>query len=88
MTGKKASKLDAYMDRLGVRRDGDVRFGRPYATEGGAPVSVIADSFAAGESIPDLARDYGMSESGVLDAIRFVLLYPKCDLPSFWKGRE
>lgn len=78
-------KLRDDMARLGVEQDGEHCFGRPRII--GVPVFAITERFAAGEVIGDLAFDFGISSWHANEAIRFALLYPKSDLPSFWKGK-
>lgn len=48
----------------------DVGFGRPITTRGHISVAVIKDRFHAGESIPELAADYGLDTEDIEEAIR------------------
>jgi uncharacterized protein (DUF433 family) len=48
----------------------DVGFGRPITTRGHVSVAVIKDRFRAGESIPQLAADYGLDSEDIEEAIR------------------
>jgi uncharacterized protein (DUF433 family) len=50
-----------------------VSFGRPVLTGTGSPTSVVAERFTAGESVEDLARDYGRDGAEIEEAIRFEL---------------
>lgn len=47
-----------------------VSFGRPVLLNTGIPTSVIADRFKAGESIEELAEDYGREPLDIQEAIR------------------
>lgn len=47
-----------------------VSFGRPVLTGTGIPTSVVAERFTAGESVEDLARDYGRNGAEIEEAIR------------------
>lgn len=78
-------RLAIRMARLRIGRNPDVAFGRP--TTSGVPVAVLAERFAAGEEVDEIAADYDLHAEQVDNAIRFVLLYPKCDLPRFWGNR-
>lgn len=51
-----------------------VSFGRPVLAGSGIPTSVIADRYKAGESMDQLASDYGRARSEIEEAIR-------CELP-------
>ncbi len=51
-----------------------VSFGRPVLAGTGIPTAVIADRYKAGESIDQLADDYGRARQDIEDAIR-------CELP-------
>lgn len=48
----------------------DVGFGRPITTRGHISVAVIKDRFRAGESVPELAADYGLDTEDIEEAIR------------------
>lgn len=50
--------------------DPRVQFGRPVIVGTGIPTEVIAERFKAGESIDDLARDYGRPLDDVQEAVR------------------
>lgn len=77
------TKLECRMARLKIRRSESLAFGRP--TIEGVPVRVIAERFSAGEDIGELAADYELGADDILNAIRFVLIYPGCDAPGFWR---
>lgn len=55
--------------------DPEVAYGQPVLASTGIPTAVIADRLKAGESVVDLASDYGRSQEEIIDAIR-------CELPS------
>jgi len=48
-----------------------ISFGRPVLAGTGVPTDVVADRFFAGESIEDLARDYGIKTAQVQEAVRY-----------------
>ena len=50
-----------------------VSFGKPVITGTGLPTRVVAERFKAGDSIPQLAQDYGRKEEEIDDAIRYEL---------------
>lgn len=78
----KRPKLKKAMTDLGIKRSLDFCFGRPHVK--GVSVAAISERFAGGESLTELEDDYNLFSSEVKNAVRFMLLYPKCDLPSFW----
>ncbi|MBM3321758.1 MAG: DUF433 domain-containing protein [Candidatus Eisenbacteria bacterium] len=47
-----------------------IAFGRPVLVGTGIPTTVIAERYKAGESIEDLAEDYGRSHQEIQEAIR------------------
>lgn len=51
-----------------------VSFGKPILYGTGIPIAVIAERFEAGESIDDLALDYGQPRGEIETAIRYELL--------------
>lgn len=55
--------------------DPEVAFGQPVLASTGIPTAIIADRLKAGESVDELANDYGRSPEEIIDAIR-------CELPS------
>ena len=48
-----------------------INFGRACVRGAGITTEVIADRFRAGETIPHIAEDYGMSSALVRDAVRY-----------------
>lgn len=50
--------------------DPSVSFGRPVLAGTGVPTSAIAERYKAGESVPQLANDYGRSAEEIEEAIR------------------
>lgn len=53
-----------------VEIDPRVSFGRPVLAGTAIPTAVLAEQFKAGDSVSDLAREYGANEEAVWDAIR------------------
>lgn len=47
------------------------RFGQPTVAGTGTPTEVIADRFRAGDSVADLAEDYGMEAQQVEESLRY-----------------
>ena len=50
--------------------DPRVSFGRPSIIGTGIPTSIIAERYKAGESVEDLADDYGLQPLQIQEAIR------------------
>ena len=50
-----------------------VSFGKPVIAGTGLPTRVVAERYKAGDSIPQIARDYGRQEEEIDDAIRYEL---------------
>ncbi|HET8781139.1 MAG TPA: DUF433 domain-containing protein [Pyrinomonadaceae bacterium] len=50
-----------------------VSFGKPVISGTGLPTRVVAERFKAGDSIPEIAADYGRKEEEIDDAIRYEL---------------
>ncbi len=48
-----------------------VSFGRPVLVGTGVPTEIVAERFHAGDSLGNLAEDYGTTEEKVLEAIRY-----------------
>ncbi len=48
-----------------------VGFGKPVVTGTGISTAVIASRFNARESVPELAREYGLEEKHIEEAIRW-----------------
>jgi uncharacterized protein (DUF433 family) len=53
-----------------VTMDPRIEFGRPILKVSAAPTAVIADRYKAGESIADLADDYGEDPLNIEEAVR------------------
>ncbi len=53
--------------------DPRVSFGRPSLVGTGIPTAIIAERYKAGESVEDLAADYGLKPLQIQEAIRSVL---------------
>jgi uncharacterized protein (DUF433 family) len=53
-----------------VTMDPRVEFGRPILKVSAVPTAVIADRYKAGESIADLAEDYGEEPLNIEEAVR------------------
>lgn len=51
--------------------DPRISFGRPVLTQGGVRTEVIQDRFLAGDSPSEMASDFDVSESVILEALRF-----------------
>ena len=52
-------------------------FGRPVVARIGVPTNIIADRFDSGESIDDLADDYGAEPVEIQEAIRCEFQVPR-----------
>jgi uncharacterized protein (DUF433 family) len=48
-----------------------VSFGRPVIAGTGIPTDVVAERFYAGESWKDLAKDYGLTQDQIQEALRY-----------------
>jgi len=53
-----------------VAFDPVIAFGRPALVGSGAPVAAIHERFRAGDSVGDLAKDYGVEREAIEEAIR------------------
>ncbi len=51
-----------------------IAFGRPTIEDTGIPVESIVERYRAGESIEDLAEDYGLENTKIQEAIRIALV--------------
>jgi uncharacterized protein (DUF433 family) len=51
--------------------DPRLSFGRPVLSHVAVPTEVIADRFRAGDSLAEMAKDYGVDEKEIEEAIRF-----------------
>lgn len=59
--------------RLLVEVDPLRNFGRPRFIRGGAPVAAVLDRFKAGESLGDVAADFGLKQADIEDVLRAAL---------------
>ncbi len=51
--------------------DPSLSFGRPVLTKSAVPTEIIFDRFQAGDSLEDMAEDYGVGEKEIEEALRF-----------------
>lgn len=51
--------------------DPRLAFGRPIITSAAIPTEIIVDRFRAGDSVSEMAKDYGVSEKEIEEALRF-----------------
>jgi uncharacterized protein (DUF433 family) len=51
--------------------DPSLSFGRPVLTGVAVPTEIIFDRFQAGDSLEDMAKDYGVGEKEIEEALRF-----------------
>lgn len=63
--------------------DPRIRFGRPTVTGRGTPTDVLFERHQAGDSLADLANDYGLEASQLEEVIRFEAMPPSLGLPFF-----
>ncbi|RZL56559.1 MAG: DUF433 domain-containing protein [Variovorax sp.] len=54
-----------------VAIDPQISFGRPILLSAGVMTAVISDRFMAGDSVAEMAQDYGVAEIDVDEALRF-----------------
>ena len=54
-----------------VAIDPTIAFGRPIIAGAGVRTDVISDRFGAGDSPAEMAKDYGVSEENILEALRY-----------------
>lgn len=66
---RKTTAEEAGQPRV-VTMDPRVEFGRPVLQSSAVPTAVIADRYKAGESIADLAEDYGEDPLNIEEAVR------------------
>src|SRR5712691_2388149 len=66
---RKSSAEEASQPRV-VTMDARVEFGRPVLKSSAVPTAVIADRYKAGESIAELAEDYGEDPVNIEEAVR------------------
>ena len=57
--------------------DPRISFGKPVLVGVGVPTAVIADRFDAGESVGELAKDYGCEALDIKQAIDYERTLPK-----------
>ncbi len=50
-----------------------VSFGRPVILDSGVPTGMVAERYKAGESVDELAEDYGLQRNHIEEAIRYEL---------------
>jgi uncharacterized protein (DUF433 family) len=67
--GRRTPAEEAPQPRV-VTMDPRVEFGRPVLRVSAVPTAVIADRYKAGESIADLAEDYGEEPLNIEEAVR------------------
>ena len=63
-------KRDLRVEPKTIVIDPQVSFGRPVLAGTGIPTAVIAERYIAGESVDDLADDYGRRRLEIEEAIR------------------
>jgi len=51
--------------------DPRLAFGRPVISEVAVPTAIIIDRFRAGDSVPEMASDYGVGNEDIEEALRF-----------------
>ena len=66
---RRAPASEAVQPRV-VTMDPRIAFGRPVLKSSAVPTAVIADRYKAGESIADLAEDYGEEPLNIEEAVR------------------
>lgn len=66
---QRAPAEDSGLPRV-VTMDPRIEFGRPILKASAVPTAVIADRYKAGESVADLAEDYGEDRLNIEEAIR------------------
>jgi len=69
-TRSRRSSADEGSQPCVVTMDPRVEFGRPILKRSAVPTAVIADRYKAGESIADLADDYGEDPLNIEEAVR------------------
>ncbi len=67
---RKRSSHDGKEEPKAIVIDPHVSFGRPVLAGTGIPTAVVAERFKAGESVDDLADDYGRKRLEIEEAIR------------------
>jgi len=66
-------RLDGTEQPMNVVINPYVSFGKPVIAGTGLPTRVVAERFKAGDSIPQIAANYGRKEEEIDDAIRYEL---------------
>lgn len=84
----RAYRLAEAMKSCGVGRTKGIAQSRPCVLGTAVPVQSIVDRFAGGDAINVISNEIDMHPALIEDAIRFYVLFPKCDLPSFWKDEK
>ncbi len=51
--------------------DPKLAFGRPVISKVAVPTGIVIDRFRAGDSLTELATDYGVVEADIEEALRF-----------------
>ncbi len=75
----RAARLYPFIRLIGVEQPRNVvinpyvSFGKPVISGTGLPTRVVAERFKAGDSIPQIAANYGRKEEEIDDAIRYEL---------------
>lgn len=64
-------RAEGHRESKSVVIDPYISFGKPVITGTGIPTSIIAGRFNAGESVTDLAKDYGRQTFEIEEAIRY-----------------
>jgi uncharacterized protein (DUF433 family) len=67
---RKREIVEPHKEPMAVVIDPLVSFGRPVIAGTGVPTAVVAERYKAGESIDDLADDYGIKRLDIEEAIR------------------
>lgn len=65
------TNTDAGTQPKSIVIDPRVSFGRPILLRAGVPTEIIIDRFRAGDSLHEMAVDYGVSEADIEEALRF-----------------
>jgi uncharacterized protein (DUF433 family) len=67
---RKREIVEPQAEPMAVVIDPLISFGRPIIAGTGVPTAVVAERYKAGESIDDLADDYGIKRLDIEEAIR------------------
>lgn len=71
LRGNKRERAQREVLPIGIAKDREINFDRPRLKESNVGTAVIADRFIAGESVAQLAEDYGVPMSEIEKALRF-----------------